>query len=80
MNQESAVIHVNPHITQYTVYILDAYTRRMILVNETKTSFAPTNNISLCPMYKVSAWNAGGEGELSEPVQGITPQSKTNLN
>ena len=29
-------------------------------------------------MYQVSAWNAGGEGELSEPVQESAPQGKTS--
>ena len=75
MNRKSDVIHVNPHITQYTVYTSDAYTRRMIeSVNTTETSFTPTHNAPLCPMYQVSAWNAGGEGELSEPVQDGTLQ------
>ena len=45
-------------------------------VNVTATSFTPTHNIPLCPMYRVSAWNSGGEGELSEPVQESTPQGK----
>jgi len=77
MNNESAVIHVDPHITQYTVYIFDAYNRSMIhSVNTTMTSFTATHNIPLCPMYRVSAWNAGGEGELSEPVQESTAQGK----
>ena len=77
MNRESDVIHVDPNITQYTVYIFDATTRTMMhSVNTTKTSFTPTHNIPLCPMYRVSAWNAGGEGELSEPVWDSTPQGK----
>ena len=75
MNRKSDVIHVDPHITQYTVYTIDAYTSRMIeSVNVTATSFTPTPNIPLCIMYQVSAWNAGGEGELSEPVQDGTLQ------
>ena len=78
MNQESDVIHVDPHITQYTVYITDACTRRMNdSMNVTETSFlfsSKTKNDVLCPMYQVSAWNAGGEGELSDPVQESTPQ------
>ena len=46
MNNESDVIHVDPHITQYTVYIFDAYNRSMICsVNTTETSFAATHNI-----------------------------------
>ena len=77
LNQESDVIHVDPHITQYTVYIFDAYNRSMIhSVNTTETSFTPTHNVPLCPMYQISAWNAGGEGKLSEPVQDVTPQGK----
>ena len=77
LNQESDVIHVDPHITQYTVYIFDAYNRSVIRsVNTTETGFTVTHNIRLCPMYKVSAWNAGGEGELSELVQDGTPQGR----
>ena len=78
LNQESAaVIHVDPYITHYTVYIFDASNDSMIdSVNVTETSFTPTHNVPLCPMYRVSAWNAGGEGELSEPVQESTPQGK----
>ena len=77
MNSESAVIHVDPHITEYTVYTIDASNGSMThRVNTTKTSFTPTHNIPLCPMYQVSAWNAGGEGEWSEPVQDSTPQGK----
>ena len=78
MNNESDVIHVDPHITQYTVYIFDASNGSMIRsVNITETSFTPTHNIPLCPMYQVSAWNAGGEGNRSEPVQDSTPQGKS---
>ena len=77
LNQESAVIHVDPHITHYTVYIFDASNGSMNdNVNVTETSFTPTNSIPLCPIYQVSAWNAGGEGELSEPVQESTPQGE----
>ena len=77
LNEESDVIHVDPHITQYTVYIFDAYNRNMIRsVNTTKTSFTLTNTLPLCPMYQVSAWNVGGEGELSDPVQDNTLRGK----
>ena len=83
INQESDIIHVDPHITQYTVYIIDAYTRNMIgklnALNTTETNFTLRNNIpdhSLCPIYQVSAWHSGGEGELSDPVQDSTPQGK----
>ena len=66
-------IHVDPHITQYTVYITDNYTGNVVKVNVTETQF--TFNIQdddLCPMYQVSAWNTGGEGKLSEPVQELS--------
>ena len=77
LNHESGVIHVDPHIMWYEVYIFDAYTGRMMRrVNMTETRFTPTHNVSLCPMYRVSSWNSGGEGELSEPVQGSTPRGK----
>ena len=64
-------INVDPHITQYTVYITDNYTGNSIVnvnVMETQFTFNASEN-DLCPMYQVSAWNAGGEGELSETVQ-----------
>ena len=80
LNIESDVIHVDPHITQYTVYIFDASNGSMIRsVNTTETSITPTNDIPLCPMYKVSAWNAGGKGELSQTLQESTPQGKHAL-
>ena len=72
-------IHVDPHITQYTVYITDNYTGDVVKVNVTETQYTlniQQHNNSLCPMYQVSAWNAGGEGEMSEPVWGSTPQGK----
>ena len=66
----SGIISVDPRITQYTVYITDNYTGDVIKVNVTETRFTfSTSDNGLCPMYQVSAWNAGGEGELSEPVQ-----------
>ena len=61
-------IRVNPHITQYTVYIADNQTIVIVNVTETQFTFSASEN-GLCPMYQISAWNAGGEGELSEPVQ-----------
>ena len=70
-------VHVDPHIIQYTVYITDIYTGNSIVtenVTETKDTFNIDDN--LCPTCQVSAWNAGGEGELSEPVQYSTPQGK----
>ena len=42
--------------------------------NVTETQFSP-NIQDLCPMYQVSAWNAGGEGELSAPVQEWSTQA-----
>ena len=81
LNQESDFIHVDSHITHYTVYTMHTSNGSMNFnasmndsVNVTDTSFTPTNNILLCPMYRVSAWNAGGEGELSEPVWESIPQ------
>ena len=78
LNQEYDVIQVDPHITHYTVYIFDASNTDNSIdsVHVTEPGFTPTNNIPPCPMYQVSAWNAGGEGELSEPVQESTPQGK----
>ena len=77
LNNESAVINVDPHITHYTVYIIDTSNGSMIdSVNVTETSFTPTHNVPLCLMYQVSAWNAGGEGEKSEPVQDSTPRGE----
>ena len=64
-------MHVDPHITQYTVYITDNYTGISVVnvnVTETQLIFNASEN-GLCPMYQVSAWNAGGEGELSETLQ-----------
>ena len=80
INQESDVIHVDPHITHYTVYTIDTqYTRRLIgRVEKTETSFTLSNiqEDGLCPVYQISAWNSGGEGELSDPVQESTPRGK----
>ena len=68
------IIHVDPHITQYTVYITDNHTGGVVKVNVTETHFTFINQGNIhCPMYQVSAWNTGGEGELSKPVQ---PHSK----
>ena len=74
-------IRVDPHITHYTVYVTDNYTGNIIVKeNVTEAQFSPPNiqqqHSSLCPMYQVSAWNAGGEGELSSPVWDSTPQGK----
>ena len=77
MNNDT--IRVDPHITQYTVYITDNYTGDSIVVEnvtETKYTFNIQDDDHVCPMYRVSAWNAGGEGELSEPVLESTPRGK----
>ena len=76
MNNDT--IRVDPHITQYTVYITDNYTENIIVeenVTETQYTFNVSNDES-CPIYQVSAWNAGGEGEKSVPIQGSIPHSK----
>ena len=79
--RNSNIIRVDPHITQYTVYITDNYTGNITVKNVTETHFTYINQGNvLCPMYQVSAWNAGGEGELSKPVQESTPQGKNLLN
>ena len=68
---------MDPHITQYTVYITDNYTDNIFKRNTTQTQFTfNTQDNDLCLVYQVSAWNAGGEGEKSEPVQESTPQGK----
>ena len=78
MNNDT--IHVDPHITQYTVYITDNYTGDVVKVNVTETRFtSQTSEDCPCPIYQVSAWNAGGEGELSEPVQRCIPLSKLSF-
>ena len=78
LNNQSDVMHVDPHITQYTVYIIDVYTNNIIEeINVTETRFNfDTSDLDLCLMYQVSAWNAGGEGELSEPLQGRIPRGE----
>ena len=74
----SDTIHVDPHITQYTVYITNNYTGDVAKVNVTETRFTFNNQDDdcSCSTYQVSAWNAGGEGELSESVQDSTPKGK----
>ena len=68
------IIHVDPHITQYTVYITDNFTGDAVKNNITKTQLIfNVSDDDLCPIFQVSAWNAGGEGELSE---GCIPRSK----
>ena len=75
----SNTIHVDPHIIQYTVYITDNYTGNIIVKeNVTETQYIIYNfqDDDLCPTYQISAWNAGGEGKLSEPVQESSPRGK----
>ena len=71
---------MDPHITHYTVYITDNYTGNIIVKeNVTETQFTYINrqqDSDLCLMCQVSAWNAGGEGEVSEPVEDNTPQGR----
>ena len=71
------IIHVDPHIVHYTVYITDNYSGNTIVKeNVTAMEFTFNASDSVCPMYQVSAWNAGGEGELSGPVQDSRPHGK----
>ena len=74
-------VHVDPHITQYTVYITDSYTGDVVKANVTETQFTFNNQSNvLCPMYRVSAWNSGSEGQLSGPVQESAPRGKQARN
>ena len=79
INTESTV-HVDPHITQYTVYIVDNYTGNfMDEVNITETSISfrrETRDDYSCPLYGVTAWNSGGEGDMSVLLPGYLPRSK----
>ena len=80
VNNKSDVTHVDPHITHYTVYITDNYTGDVVKVNVTDTRFTfSTSDDCPCPIYQVSAWNTGGEGKLSEPVQESSPQGKQKV-
>ena len=78
MNNESDIIHVDPHITHYTVYITDNYTGNIVVKeNVTETHYTPNiQGDGLCPMYQVSAWNVGGEGNKSDLVWDSTPRGK----
>ena len=79
--RNSDIIHVDPHITHYTVYITDNHTGDVVKVNVTETHFTSNNQGNvLCPTYQVSAWNAGGEGEFSEPMQESTSRGKQAKN
>ena len=71
INTNSSVMHIDPHIIQYTVYIVDNYTNYVEKVNVTETSFRRNiPNDNSCPMYRVTAWNSGGEGNMSVPLPG----------
>ena len=72
---------MDAQITQYTVYITDIYTGNTIKENVTETRFTfNTQEDDSCPMYQVSAWNTGGEGDLSEPVLESTSRGREFLN
>ena len=61
------IIHVYPHITQYTVYITENYTGNIIVkenVTETQYTFIHSDD-GARQMYHISARNAGGESERS---------------
>ena len=66
-------------ITHYTLYTIDSYTGNYIdKVNVTETSFTRnTTDEQSCPMYYITAWNSGGEGDMSVPVP--PPHSKFTL-
>ena len=74
-------MHLDPHITHYTVYITDIYTNNIIeQINVTETRFNfDTSDLDICPMYQVSAWNAGGESKLSESIQDRIPRGKLSV-
>ena len=69
---------MDPNITHYTVYIVDNYTGNYTdKVNVTETSFRRNiPNDNSCPMYRVTAWNSGGEGDMSVPLPGYLSRSK----
>ena len=72
------IMRVEPHITNYTVYITDNYTGNSILeknVTEARFTFIIPDGV-ICPTYQVSCWNAGGQGNTSELMQGCVPRSK----
>jgi len=85
INNKSDVVHVNPHITQYTVYISSSAGRN-ITRNVTEAQYifrdSLTTKNDLCSnfTFSISAWSAGNEGEMSEPVQGSLLHGKFNVN
>ena len=74
-------ISVDPHITQYTVYITNNYTGNIVTENVTEKYFTVnTSDNDSCLTYQVSAWNSDGEGDSSDPVWDSTPQGKEAKN
>ena len=71
-------MHVDPYITQYTVYIIDNCTGHFVeKVNVTETSIRRnSSDDNSRPMYCITAWNSGGEGDMSVPLPGYFPHSK----
>jgi len=83
MNNKSDVVHVNPHITQYTVYISSSTGRNITRnVTEAQYIFSLTTENDFCSTFafSISAWSAVGEGEMSEPVQRSLLHRKFNVN
>ena len=80
-NTNSSIIHVDPHVTQYTVHIIDNYTGNSYeKVNVAGTSFRRNfSDDHSCPVYRVTAWNSGGEGDMSVPLPGYLPRSKLSF-
>ena len=70
---DSVSVHVDPHITKYTVYITDKTTSKVVTHNtmETYYTFMTTDHYQ-CTSYQfcASASNAAGEGEKSGQVEG----------
>lgn len=66
------IFQIEPHILQYTVYIIDATGMIIGQVNTTETGLTLSNvpDDNACLIYRVSTWNNNGEGEMSEPVCG----------
>ena len=73
MNNDSDIIIVDPHVTHYTVYITTGNITYKHNVTETQFTFN-SSDYGLCQMNHVTAWNVGGEGEMTVPV--CTPHSK----
>ena len=71
---DSISVHVDPHVTKYTVYITDTTTLTAVGHNaiETHYTFMNTDHHYPCNSYQfcASASNAAGEGEESRRVEG----------